>query len=498
MRWTRMLGFWAAAGLLTGCASLPSGPAPKSVTRGERREATLACARLCERHNDAAQARRIYQALIKENPKQVEPYHRLAVLAAKEGNFAEADAYFQKALAAGPATAELLSDMGYALYLQDRLAEAEKALRRAVEVDPNYLAAHNNLGLVLGQQGKLDAAMAAFRKAGTEAQAHANLAYVHATRGELDKAERFYSRALSLDQELRPAAEALLQVARHTGSIGRPMNLTPNRDAAEEPDDDLAASPSKPASQPRSGRAAALAASTRRKPTSHPRDQAVNSASAEMPGVTRLPANDPAGFADRNPTGVQAGLEGPAHAGITPPKHREPFSWRSQPGSTEDQAGTLVLTPNLTPEPSAEEPSETAASKRSAPQKAAEPKHPQLAQRHGPRRPTVKIVAHQAPGGTGTDDSPDTAQTATSAHAAGSDSTPDAQAASAVWISDDDAQPPAQPARRAGSAPKQRGTRQAAAPRPPRRGALGRLLLGDDEGESQSGFASASDAPQNE
>lgn len=482
MRWTRMLGLWAGCGLLAGCASLPSGPATRSVSKTERREATLACARLCERHNDAGQARRIYQALIKENPKQVEPYHRLAVLAAKEGNFAEAEAYFQKALAAGPATAELLSDMGYALYLQDRLPEAEKALRRAVEVDPNYLAAHNNLGLVLGQQGKFDAAMASFRKAGSAAQAHANMGYVYATRGELDQAEREYSRALTLDQELRPAAEALIQVARYTGSIGRPKNVTPHRDTTENPDDDVALGPSKPASRPRSAPTGNLAAG--RKPTAnHPRK-----AATDMPNVAHRPTGKNA-MPGGTPASAEADVPSLTHVSVTPPKHREPFSWRSQPSATQDEAGTLVLKPNLMPESTIDRPSAPAAAKRPAPDQAAEPTQPQLTQRQAPRKPVVKIVAHEAADSTsaaGSDARP--VQASDSHHAA------EADAASAVWVSDD-ADQPAAPARQPTSATRQRRSGQAARPQPPRRSMFGRLLLGD-EPESQGGFATASDAPQ--
>jgi Tfp pilus assembly protein PilF len=484
-----MWGVLAASGLLAGCASLPSRPAPKAVSKTERREATLACARLCERHNDANQARRIYEALIKENPKQVEPYHRLAVLAAKEGNFAEADAYFQKALAAGPATAELLSDMGYALYLQDRLSEAEKALRRAVEVDPNYLAAHNNLGLVLGQQGKLEAAMAAFRKAGSEAQAHANLAYVHATRGELDQAERHYSRALTLDQELRPAAEALLQVARHTGSLGRPLNLTPARQAAADDEDDMADASPSTRSPNRPARATA-AVPARRKPAPNDLASEPEPVSAAMPTAARRPADNLGMPTAVHPAAAQTDSQDMAHVGITPPKHREPFSWRSQPATTQEQAGTLVLQPNLTPELVPQDQPNVADATRPAPRRTTEPKQPQLAQRHAPRRPVVKIVAHESAGEAGQPN-----QQAVSADAAASSTAVDADAASAVWVSDE-AEEQASPPRRANSAVRQRSTRTPGEPRPTRRGMIGRLLLGDDEAESQSGFATASDAPQ--
>ena len=57
--------------------------------------------------------------------------------------------------------------------------------------------------------------MVMFRRVGDEADALANLAYVHAQRGEHQQAMQLYSQALSHNGDLRPAAEAMLALDKH-------------------------------------------------------------------------------------------------------------------------------------------------------------------------------------------------------------------------------------------------------------------------------------------
>ena len=86
----------------------------------------------------------------------------------------------------------------------------------AIEIDPQNQSARNNLGLVLGETGRYDESLAEFRQAGGEAEAQANLAYCKTRAGDLQGAKSAYHRALSLNQELKPAAEALMQLAQQS------------------------------------------------------------------------------------------------------------------------------------------------------------------------------------------------------------------------------------------------------------------------------------------
>jgi Flp pilus assembly protein TadD len=194
-------------------ASAPAATANKSSNGQDSRKSELALARLIERSGNTQQARQFYLALMKRKPEDPAPYHRLGVLAAREGKFGEAEKFFQTARGLGPSNADLLSDLGYVYYLECRLPEAETVLREAVAMDPRHQAACNNLGLVLGEQGRYDEAFATFKQVDSEAEAYANLAYVFAQTGDLERAEEAYLHALTLDNHLRVAAGAMLQIA---------------------------------------------------------------------------------------------------------------------------------------------------------------------------------------------------------------------------------------------------------------------------------------------
>jgi hypothetical protein len=82
-----------------------------------------------------------------------------------------------------------------------------------VAIAPADKRAMNNLAIALGYQGKHEQALAMFRRVVPEAQAQANLAYLHVQRGEGKLAVQRYTRAVDLDKNLRSAAHALLQLA---------------------------------------------------------------------------------------------------------------------------------------------------------------------------------------------------------------------------------------------------------------------------------------------
>jgi Tfp pilus assembly protein PilF len=200
---------------LTGCASTPASlsfntkTAKEGLTTVERQ---LSMARLGERHGQSDTALKIYEKVLVEDSNNVEALHRLGVMAAKKQNYDDAISYLTKAEINDPSNVELLNDLGYALFLTDDLAAAEEKLRRAVQLEPGHRAARNNLGLVLGNAGRWDECLVQFRHAVSEAEAHANLAFVQVQMGELALAEESFLSSLDLDADLDAAAEGLVQI----------------------------------------------------------------------------------------------------------------------------------------------------------------------------------------------------------------------------------------------------------------------------------------------
>ncbi len=165
-------------------------------------------ARQLERENDLAGAREIYQRLIVSNPERYEAYHRLAVVADKQKRYREAVALYTQAIRLNP-DPEIFNCLGYSYYLQGKLDKAESALLKAVSMQPANARFRINLGLAYGQQGRFDEAMDQFRRGGSEADAYYNMAFVLASRDEIDAAKNCLALAQAADPNHEQAREAL-------------------------------------------------------------------------------------------------------------------------------------------------------------------------------------------------------------------------------------------------------------------------------------------------
>lgn len=219
--------------LLGGCARLRATPVVQNLLPGHKEQsvqafdAQLSLARLSERNGDKQMAEQIYRTLEKKEPGNQLIQHRLGVLEAEKSRYAEAAKHFDMAARLGPPSSELLNDIGYNLYLMDRRPEAEGAFRQALDLSPQNKSARINLGMLLGEAGRFDESLAEFRRAGTEAEAQANLAYVKSQAGDLDGAVACYHRALSLDSSLKPVAEALIQLTQYQAGLKAKSSAKP-------------------------------------------------------------------------------------------------------------------------------------------------------------------------------------------------------------------------------------------------------------------------------
>ncbi|MBA4018334.1 MAG: hypothetical protein C0483_14300 [Pirellula sp.] len=235
MKWNTAAGCktgrrWAVAMLLggsmlssVGCSLIPdwndvrtAGTTVKDHVTGKARQDRLnkqyAEARIMERRKDFAGAEAMYREILKEEPKSRDCYHRLGVIAAQQTKYDEAHQLYQQALQYSTPTPDLWNDIGFCFYLQNKMPEAEQSMRQTLAIDPQHRAALNNLAMVVGEQGRIDEAYDLFRRGNSEAEAEQNIGFLCAACGELERAQHHFSRALSANPEMRPAAEALIQV----------------------------------------------------------------------------------------------------------------------------------------------------------------------------------------------------------------------------------------------------------------------------------------------
>ncbi len=200
------------AGPLSGCAH--TGAGSFAATKAHKIEAQYDLARLAESEGHVDKAREVYEGIYKKDPSNAQVCHRLGIVHAKQSNYEAAKRYFNEAHRLRPSDPEILNDLGYTCFLSNDLVEAESALDAAMKLDPRNHRATNNLALVVGTQGRLDESYRLFRQVNKEAEAHSNVAYLYAQRGEGKQALEHYSKALSLDPQLKNAGNAMVEIAR--------------------------------------------------------------------------------------------------------------------------------------------------------------------------------------------------------------------------------------------------------------------------------------------
>ena len=194
-------------------SSLATPNLPALIGNTDKLESQLSIARIQEHQGQLREATDRYKQLGAKNPKNATIPHRLGVIESMAGNHDVANQQFRRSLELEPHNAEVLTDWGYSLFLQGKLSEAETALRMALNEVPGEKRATNNLALVLGHAGKSEESLALFRQVSGEAPAWVNLGYVHVSLGEGEKAAECFAKALSIDDRLETAANALVQIA---------------------------------------------------------------------------------------------------------------------------------------------------------------------------------------------------------------------------------------------------------------------------------------------
>ena len=198
----------SALGLADASRSTSKQTAAKRLSDAEYNAQVLQGKNL-ERVKKWEEARAVYEQLIAAQPDRYEAFHRLAVVADRQQRYSEAEALYSQAIRLSPANPELFNDLGYSFLLQNEFAKAEVAILKAVAIAPSNERYRNNLGLAYGFQGRYEEAMEQFRKAGSEADACCNMAFVFSQQGQAAQAEQYLQHAISRDPQHKAARKAL-------------------------------------------------------------------------------------------------------------------------------------------------------------------------------------------------------------------------------------------------------------------------------------------------
>jgi len=96
------------------------------------------------------------EALVQENPNDVEALTQQGTLYFRAGHYPRAADAFASALELAPNNARLHTDIGSAFLHQDMVGLARRHYLRAIELDPTLPEPHFNLGIILGYKSPPD------------------------------------------------------------------------------------------------------------------------------------------------------------------------------------------------------------------------------------------------------------------------------------------------------------------------------------------------------
>jgi tetratricopeptide (TPR) repeat protein len=196
----------------------PRVPAAKIMTQSDFQ--------LAQQHQQAgrlADAEKIYQKILSENPNHAETLHMLGVLEYQRGQLESAIDWIGRAVAADAKRADYRANLGVVLAAAGKFPQAALEYRRAIEIKRDFPEAHNNLGVALAGLKQWDDAIAAYRQAITlrpsYVEAQSNLGAALQGAGRAEQAVQAYRKALQLNPKF---ADALINLGNALSDLHRP------------------------------------------------------------------------------------------------------------------------------------------------------------------------------------------------------------------------------------------------------------------------------------
>jgi tetratricopeptide (TPR) repeat protein len=153
-----------------------------------------------------AEAIRIYEDLIKIDPRHAAGLNNLGAALSKMGRYDEAQERFHQAIKVEPNFADAHSNIGNALLGRGQYAGAEVFFRRALKLNPRFVNARINLGLTLAYTSRLREARGHFEKVlkfePRNTEALYGLALVDKTEGNFEGADAMLTRVLKINPKI--------------------------------------------------------------------------------------------------------------------------------------------------------------------------------------------------------------------------------------------------------------------------------------------------------
>ena len=154
-------------------------------------------------------ARRLYEEILIDDPRNADAWHLLGVIAAVSGELEQAVASIGKAIAINPNEAVIYNNRGAALLELARPDAALEDLDRALALSPGYADAHYNRANVLRSLGQWEPALAGYDRALSLKADHpetwSNRGIVLAALNRWDAAMSSYDRAIALRPDFAAA-----------------------------------------------------------------------------------------------------------------------------------------------------------------------------------------------------------------------------------------------------------------------------------------------------
>ena len=212
-----MLKSWAlsvawAAGVALSLAHGQIPETPKAHSRLEEGKRYLSEGR-------AAEAKEIFEDLLKSHPKDPDLHLFLALALLRLRDSQAAEGQVRSALALAPDHAEARTLLGWIyLELKREYASAVEEYAGVTRLRPDSPEAYNNLGVALKKKGDLEKAAEGFRRALELSPAYgaawSNLGWVYVQQGRWREARRDFEQALKIDLHDEGALYGLAQALR--------------------------------------------------------------------------------------------------------------------------------------------------------------------------------------------------------------------------------------------------------------------------------------------